>query len=117
MSEKMQNNVEWLQAFHHRLCDGDWEHAYGFKISTLDNPGWEVAFDLTDTKLSRCNFKEINLKRTGDNWIFCELKENTFRGYGGPYNLNELLSIFRNWVAENLLETESPWLQELHEQD
>jgi len=32
-------------------CDGDWEHSYGVKIETLDNPGWLVTIDLTDTTL------------------------------------------------------------------
>jgi len=117
MSDKAKNNVEWLQDFYRRLCDSDWEHAYGFDISTLDNPGWKVAFNLTDTKLSRCDFNNIELNRTDDNWIFCEVKEDIFLGRGGTHNLDELLGIFRNWVEQNLPDTESPWLPELDDSE
>ena len=30
-------------------CNGDWEHAYGVKIDTLDNPGWTL--EVEDTVL------------------------------------------------------------------
>lgn len=34
-----------------RECDDDWEHSYGVKIDTLDNPGWTIAIDLRETSL------------------------------------------------------------------
>ena len=41
----------WLQNWYHSNCDGGWEHLYGVKIDTLDNPGWSVAIDLEDTEI------------------------------------------------------------------
>ncbi|MFK0239099.1 Imm53 family immunity protein, partial [Streptomyces vinaceus] len=29
----------------------DWEHEWGVKIATLDNPGWTVEIDLEETDL------------------------------------------------------------------
>jgi len=34
------NVMERIQDWYRRQCDGDWEHSYGVKIETLDNPGW-----------------------------------------------------------------------------
>jgi len=34
-----------LQAWYVVQCDGDWEHTYGVKIETLDNPGWMLRVD------------------------------------------------------------------------
>lgn len=33
---------QWLQEWYIQNCDGDWEHCYGIKIGTLDNPGWSI---------------------------------------------------------------------------
>lgn len=33
---------DWLSNWHKLNCNGDWEHTYGIKIETLDNPGWLV---------------------------------------------------------------------------
>jgi hypothetical protein len=38
-----------LQEWYRSRCDGDWEHSYGVKVETLDNPGWLVTVDLEDT--------------------------------------------------------------------
>jgi hypothetical protein len=29
-----------LQVWYGAQCNGSWEHTYGIKIETLDNPGW-----------------------------------------------------------------------------
>ncbi|WP_203237204.1 Imm53 family immunity protein [Streptomyces gilvosporeus] len=31
-----------LTAWYTSQCDGGWEHEYGIRIETLDNPGWSV---------------------------------------------------------------------------
>jgi len=38
-----------LEDWYASVCDGDWEHTYGVKIGTLDNPGWTVDIDLRQT--------------------------------------------------------------------
>jgi hypothetical protein len=42
-----------LQNWYAAQCDGNWEHAWGIKIDTLDNPGWTVTIYLHDTPLCR----------------------------------------------------------------
>lgn len=46
------NLLEWLQDWYLQQCDGEWEHFYGVKIETLDNPGWYIEIDLNDTTLA-----------------------------------------------------------------
>nr|TKK07812.1 hypothetical protein SrhCFBP13529_11555 [Stenotrophomonas rhizophila] len=43
--------LDRLQKWYADQCDGDWEHSFGIRIDTLDNPGWTVSVDLTDTAL------------------------------------------------------------------
>jgi len=46
------NALQQLQDWYFAQCNGDWEHRYGVTISTLDNPGWTLEVDLTNTCLS-----------------------------------------------------------------
>ncbi|WP_083448670.1 Imm53 family immunity protein [Actinoplanes rectilineatus] len=32
-------------------CDGDWEHEFGIRLESLDNPGWNLRIDIGGTDL------------------------------------------------------------------
>lgn len=106
------DDLRWLEAFYTRLCDGDWEHAYGFHIGNLDNPGWSIDFDIADTKLEQSQFVSLKEERSERDWIFCTVRDRKFVGRGGPGNLGELLHIFRNWAEASIGPEESPWADE-----
>lgn len=93
------NNVSWLQGWYFAMCDGDWEHSYGPRISTLDNPGWTLEIVLQDTGLEDKVFTDIQIKRNEHDWVFCLVKDGVFYGAGGPLNLDELIGIFREWAS------------------
>jgi hypothetical protein len=93
------NILKWIQNWYLENCDGDWEHCYGVNISTLDNPGWTIDIDLTDTNIEDKKFEVIDIERSESDWIYCNVSDNTFHGNGGPNNLEEILMIFQSWVA------------------
>ncbi len=33
------DTLNWIQSWYYENCDGDWEHSYGMRIDTVDNPG------------------------------------------------------------------------------
>ena len=45
------NSIEFLQNWFQSNCDGNWEHNFGIKIETLDNPGWYIVVDLENTSM------------------------------------------------------------------
>ena len=93
------DNFSWLEDWYHAQCDGDWEHQYGVKIDTLDNPGWTVQIDLTGTRYSEIqNRRLLDEHNTELDWIVCEIKEGKFWGHGGPKQLGRILQVFRNWI-------------------
>ncbi|WP_399922926.1 immunity 53 family protein [Streptomyces kanamyceticus] len=47
----MISNLKVLQQWYTAACDGDWEHSYGIRIETTDNPGWILSVDLARTTL------------------------------------------------------------------
>ncbi len=90
----------WLQAWYVGECDGDWEHQYGIKIETLDNPGWSVTIDLVHTRLEDVDFVAQRVHRSEDDWYSMQVDSNVFRAAGGPLNLGELLHAFRVWESD-----------------
>ena len=94
------NELQRLQDWYQAHCNEDWEHSYGIKIDTLDNPGWMVKIDLAKTELEERAFESLS---RGDSdadadWIVCKLVTGQFVGYGGASNLSELLRVFLNWA-------------------
>lgn len=91
--------LDALQEWYAACCDDDWEHTYGVRISTLDNPGWAIDIDLAETPLEGTPFDSINIERTDKDWLQCQVTSGTFNGRGGPRNLGEILRIFHDWQS------------------
>ena len=93
----MDDLLSWLQEFFASRCDGNWEHQKGIKIETLDNPGWSVKVELTDTILENLAFSEIHDEQDADHWIVCRVRNNVFEGAGGALDLKTIIDVFRSW--------------------
>jgi hypothetical protein len=93
------NTLQELQQWYRSHCDGDWEHGYGVKIGTLDNPGWSVTIDLTDTDLADRPFTDVQRLEHESDWIHCRVTGGKFEGRGGPFMLEEILRVFLLWAT------------------
>lgn len=97
------NHLLQLQEWYESQCNGDWEHSYGISIGTLDNPGWLVEIDLTETSQYGVHFVELqrgDCERDSD-WISCKVTDSKFTGTGGARNLEEILDAFLSWANCN----------------
>jgi hypothetical protein len=94
--DQLRDLQEWFES----VCDGDWEHAFGITIQTLDNPGWAVDVDLMDTSLGQIDFIPTQVERTEQDWLLCKVENGKFIGRGGPANLIEILGIFTTWAKK-----------------
>jgi hypothetical protein len=93
--------LDKIQTWYNLNCDGDWEHSYGVKIATLDNPGWSLIIDLKETALeglSLAKSKNVN----DDDWYDANIENDTFVGHCSINNLNELFCIYVNFLEEQL---------------
>ena len=101
------NSLIKLQNWYQSQCNEDWEHSYGIKIDNIDNPGWAVKIDLTETELEHVKFPEIsygigdNADSSRDDWMLCRRVDNVFAGFGGPHKLDDVLEIFLEWANQN----------------
>ena len=92
------NSISWLEKWYQHNCDGFWEHSYGIKIETLDNPGWHVKIDLRETDYLYLESKELSEDIADDNWVKCSITNGMFNGFGDCMKLETIIQIFREWV-------------------
>jgi len=94
------DDLFWIQNWYRSQCNGDWEHEFGITIATVDNPGWYVTINLTDTNLAGVLFEKVKEEKDEFNWHFCLIRNNNFEASCGPCNLNKILNIFRQWAEK-----------------
>ncbi len=101
------DHLSRLQAWYKSQCNGEWEHAYGVSLKTLDNPGWRLTIDIKATPLETRTFERIEFQSTSDedDWYQCwidhaDKRQPKFSAAGGPHNLSRMIEIFLDW-AEN----------------
>lgn len=103
------DNLNWLSEWYLAQCNSDWEHTFGVKIDTLDNPGWSVKIELTDTDLEERTFERVahgqpnddleEWQRTGSWWI-ASVSGGVFEAVCGPLDLSTVIGIFRDWAEQ-----------------
>lgn len=99
-------NLEWLMNWYVRECNNDWEHSYGVKIDTLDNPGWAMEIDLRKTILEGLPFqskfgepaRDLNEWREQGSWWTAIADGLHFKAACGPTDLLAVVGVFRAWV-------------------
>lgn len=94
----MRDTLAELQIWYANACNGEWEHQYGISIESLDNPGWSVKIDLSETDLAGKVFARTEIERAEHNWVQCWVEEGVFQGRGGPKNLEDILFVFTRWI-------------------
>jgi len=101
------SNLEWLMNWYVAECNNDWEHSYGVKIDTLDNPGWTIEIDLRDTVLEGSTFtskrgepaEDLEEWRKNGSWWIAEADGVCFKAACGPRDLSSIIGVFRQWVG------------------
>ncbi|MCJ8351504.1 immunity 53 family protein [Moritella sp.] len=93
------SNFTNLQEWYLSQCDDSWEHSFGIKIDTLDNPGWNIEIDLEGTSLENIPFNQTEIGYNSDsNWVICKVEDNKFKGASGPMMLEQMITIFLDWA-------------------
>ena len=92
------NILDWLCNWFARQCDGDWEHMYGIKIETTDNPGWSIEIDLRDTNLEDLDIPWKLIEYSDANWYGIAVKDRMFTAAGDLTKLTFLLEKFKEIV-------------------
>lgn len=99
----MQNNdiLKWLQDWYLSQCNEDWEHSYGIKIDTVDNPGWHVTIDLKETSIENLYMKYTLVEKSENDWYGYKVENSQYIATGDPLKLHLILEIFKKIVLDN----------------
>lgn len=93
------SNLEKLQNWYLTQCNEDWEHQYGVKVDSLDNPGWKLEIDIEGTDLEKVPFDEVKVNYDSEaDWIICQVKDGKFIGASGPLLLENMIAVFLEWT-------------------
>jgi hypothetical protein len=88
-----------LQNWFVSQCDGKWEHGHGLSIGTLDNPGWSVEIDLSDTQWEDAVWEDLIFENAPNDWINCSKKGAEFKGYGDGKKFEFILNHFLTQIG------------------
>ncbi len=70
-----------------------------FSIETIDNPGWYIKLDLSETKYKDNYFKTVSIDQDEDNWLECECKNSVIKGVGDVFKLSDIIDFISNSVG------------------
>jgi Immunity protein 53 len=94
----MPDNLEWLEGWYQRQCDGAWEHNQGIRLESLRRRGWRLTISLEGTSAQNAAPNRLSLDTSGEEWIDCTISGERFEGAGDPRRLEQIIGIFRKWV-------------------
>jgi Immunity protein 53 len=92
------DNLEWLDRWYQRQCNGEWEHSRGVRLESLTDPGWQLTIDLAGTTAANAAPQRLQLDTLCGEWITCSIVEDRFQGSGDPRKLEQIIGVFRQWV-------------------
>ena len=90
-------SLSTLERWYASQCNGEWEHGYGVRIDTLDNPGWHVHIGLHGTKKQDASLAKVSINRSQNDWMIYGFEKQEFQVACGPENLSEAIDIFVGW--------------------
>jgi len=95
------DDVTWLMSWYLSQCDGDWEHGYGIRIDTLDNPGWRLRVNLEGTPLEGRDLAAVSYNlESDDDWWHAQTREGWFEAACSPLNLVKIVRLFRGFARQ-----------------
>lgn len=94
-----------LQSWYKLNCNGDWEHTFGISIETMDNPGWAVKIDLSETALDKLQF-ERTVSISEFDWMSIKVKDKVLEAFCDSTKLNEVLKIFLDEIIPKHVDPE-----------
>lgn len=95
------NSIQWLQQWYESQCNGDWEHQHGVKITTIDNPGWDLKIDIYNTDLEGLEIDYQLVEKSEEDWYGFKADKYKFEAFGDPSKLETLILKFREVVEQH----------------
>ncbi len=92
--------IDWIQNWFKENCDGKWEQGEGILINTLENPGWEVEIDISNTSIANIDLSWILNENGKHDWYGVKIENQKFNASGDAGKLEFLLNLFREMIEK-----------------
>lgn len=92
--------LDWIQDWFKNNCDGEWEHGSGIQIATLENPGWEIEIDISNTSVATLNIPWILNENSKQDWYGVKIENQKFIAEGDAGKLEFLLDLFKEMIVK-----------------
>lgn len=92
--------LDWIQQWFKNNCNGDWEHGSGIQITTLDNPGWDVEIDISNTSIANLQVEWILNEKNKQDWYGVKIEDQKFNAAGDAGKLIFLLNLFKEMIEK-----------------
>ena len=93
-----ENGLDYLLGWYRKQCDDDWEHEFGIRIATLDNPGWDLEVDIAGTDLEGRVVERARTELAGGGWMFVASTGQMFQASCDPASFPLVLAEFRRFA-------------------
>jgi hypothetical protein len=92
--------LDWIQNWFKDNCNGQWEQGDGIQITTLDNPGWEVEIDISNTSIATITIEWILNEKGPQDWYGVKIEDQKFNASGDSGKLVFLLGLFKEMIEK-----------------
>jgi len=86
--------IRLLQEWYAAQCNGDWEHSYGVRVDTLDNPGWILKVDLRGTEWEGLSLALDRRFVSDQDWMQFEIVDACYVACGDSSKLLPMIEAF-----------------------
>lgn len=86
-----------LQDWYLRACDGELDASPGVHLDACDQ-GWALTVDLDRAGLADRRCPDVEIRRTGDDWIHTWSDGEAFHADCGPLSLTEAIKRYLDWA-------------------
>ncbi|MEU0170014.1 Imm53 family immunity protein [Streptomyces sp. NPDC093516] len=91
--------MRYIQSWYASNCDGEWEHEFGIRMATTDNPGWHIQIDVSETNLEGVLVPRERRDLSGGEWMIAWSDGKVFQAACSPLGLRDVDALFEH-VAE-----------------
>jgi len=90
----------FLASWYSARCDGEWEHEFGVRLETIDNPGWNLQVDLVGTEMEGRVVDQVTQIPEGGGWVIIASDGSVFEASCDPMSLRLVVHEFEKFVRE-----------------
>jgi len=97
-----------LENWYAQVQNPEWDESIYLTIYSVANQGWVFKVETIDTPCEDRDFPEVNIDRLNGSWYHCFVADWHFVGFGGVFNLVDMVRTYLDWADQCKRDTSEP---------